>query len=42
MKTLIVMLILAAAIILALISLEGCHFGNSPTSPVGIDTTQVD
>ena len=31
-----------AIIVLALISLESCHLGNSPTGPVESDTTQVD
>lgn len=31
-----------AIIVLTLILLESCHFGNSPTGPVGTDTTQVD
>ena len=29
-------------IVLTLILLESCHLGNSPTGPVGTDTTQVD
>ena len=35
-------LIVVAIIVLALISLESCHLGNSPTGPVESDTTQVD
>ena len=31
-----------AIIVLALISLESCHLGNSPTGPVEADTTKVD
>ena len=31
-----------AIIVLALISLESCHLGSSPTGPVETDTTQVD
>ena len=38
MKTLIAI----AVIIIALISIESCHLGNSPTGPVETDTTQVD
>jgi len=35
-------LIAIAIIVLTLISLESCHFGNSPTGPAGSDTTLVD